>query len=114
MKRNARQHSGIALPAIIFMIVIVALLVGAMAQLLNVASGVTDIRLQSSRAFWAAKAGVERAAYHINATDTCAPAAGTYTINGVQVVLAPPFFPPRISNPAEKLITLELQQSKRK
>lgn len=87
MKWNARQHSGIALPAIIFMIVIVALLVGAMAQLLNVASGVTDIRLQSSRAFWAAKAGVERAAYHINATDTCAPAAGTYTINGVQVVV---------------------------
>jgi len=87
MSRWSGAHSGIALPAIIFMIVIVALLVGAMAQLLNVSSGVTDIRLQSAKAFWAAKAGVERAAYHVNATAACAPAAGTYTINGFQVLV---------------------------
>lgn len=82
-----RDQKGIALPAIIFMIVVVALLVGAMAQILNVSSGIVDIRTQSSRAFWAAKAGAEWAAYQINSSNTCAAATGTLSINGFQVTV---------------------------
>lgn len=88
---NGRQRQfGIALPAIIFMIVIVALLVGAMARILNVSSSATDIKLQSTRAFWAAKAGAEWAAYQINAnpSGTCAVATGTLTVNGFQVAIS--------------------------
>lgn len=79
------RTQGIALPAVIFMIVIVALLVGAMARMLNVSSAITDIRMQSSRAFWAAKAGAEWAAYQINANGNCAAATGSLSINGFSV-----------------------------
>lgn len=86
---NVGRHSyGIALPAIIFMIVIVALLVGSMAQILNVSSGITDIRMQSTRAFWAAKAGAEWAAYQINSANSCAAATGNLSINGFQVAVS--------------------------
>lgn len=83
-----RTQSGIALPAIIFMIVIVALLVGAMARILNLSSGMTDIRLQSTRAFWAAKAGAEWAGYQIHANNNCAAASGSQTINGFAVTVS--------------------------
>ncbi|NIR92194.1 MAG: hypothetical protein GWO08_00525, partial [Gammaproteobacteria bacterium] len=78
-------QSGIALPAIIFMIVIVALLVGSMAQILNLSSGMTDIRLQSARAYWAAKAGAEWAAYQVNVNNDCTAATGSQNINGFTV-----------------------------
>ena len=81
-------NKGIALPAVIFMIVIVALLVGAMSRMLNVSSGITDIRIQSSRAFWAAKAGTEWAAYQINANGNCAAATGSLNVNGFSVVVS--------------------------
>ena len=81
-------NKGIALPAVIFMIVIVALLVGAMSRMLNVSSGITDIRIQSSRAFWAAKAGTEWAAYQINANGNCAAATGSFSVNGFSVAVS--------------------------
>ncbi|RLT97933.1 MAG: pilus assembly protein MshP [Ketobacter sp.] len=84
-REHIKRNQGIALPAVIFMIVIVALLVGAMARILNVSSAITDIRLQSSRAFWAAKAGSEWAAYQIHANGNCAAATGTLSINGFSV-----------------------------
>lgn len=85
--RLRQPHSGFALPAIVFMIVVVALLVAAMSQILNVSSGITDIRTQSARAFWAAKAGAEWAAYQINSANSCASATGNLNINGFQVAV---------------------------
>lgn len=76
-------HNGMALPAVIFMMVIVALLVAGMARLLGAQSGINNLQLLGARAFWAAKAGGEWAAYRINATGSCA--SGNLVIDSFQV-----------------------------
>lgn len=76
---------GFALPAVIFMMVIVVLLITAMTRLLSTQSAISDMQLLGVRAFWAAKAGADWAAYRINATHACA--TGNLTINGFQVTV---------------------------
>ena len=78
---------GFALPAVIFLMVIVTLLITYLARIQNTQSAVGDLRLQGSRAYWAAKAGAEWAAYQININNSCAAATGNLTINGFQVAI---------------------------
>ena len=84
MKLRARDK-GFALPAVIFMMVIVVLLITAMTRLISTQSAISDLQLLGVRAFWAAKAGAEWAAHRINVTHACA--TGNLTINGFQVTV---------------------------
>ena len=82
------RAQGFALPAVIFMMVVVTLLITYMARIQNTQSATGDLRLQGTRAYWAAKAGVEWAAYQVNRNNNCAAATGTLVLNGFQVAVA--------------------------
>lgn len=77
---------GFALPAVIFMMVIVVLLISYMVRMLNTQSAINDMQLLGTRAFWAAKAGAEWAAFRINRSGSCA--ADTLSIDGFTVVVS--------------------------
>jgi len=79
-------YKGFALPAIIFMMVIVVLLITAMTRLISTQSTINDLQLLGTRAYWAAKAGGEWAAYRINLNKACA--SGNLNIDGFQVAVA--------------------------
>lgn len=69
-------QSGFALPAVIFLIVIVALIIAALERISNNQTAISTMGLQSSRAYMAAYSGVEWAAYQVKTNNTC-PAVGT-------------------------------------
>lgn len=89
MIRQVKQR-GFALPAIIFLMVIVTLLIGYMARIQSSQAAANSLRIEGTRAYWAAKAGSQWAAYQINVStsNTCAPAVGTLSINGFQVAMS--------------------------
>lgn len=88
MSRTVKMR-GFALPAVIFLMVIVTLLIAYMARIQVAQSADVDMRLLAVKAYWAAKAGGEMAAYRINSSavpaNGCTAAAGTQTIDGFQV-----------------------------
>lgn len=78
-------QSGFALPAVIFLMVIVVLLITYMARMANTQASINDMQLLGVRAFWAAKAGGEWAANRIHTSGTCA--SDTLTIEGFSVAV---------------------------
>ena len=85
---NKHNSDGFALPAVIFMMVIVTLLIVAMVRIQVTQSATTDLRLLGTHAYWAAKSGAEWAAYQIHRSAPgagCTNAIGTMTIDGFQV-----------------------------
>lgn len=79
------NKKGFALPAMIFLMVVVTLLIGYMARIQSSQAAVSGLRIQSTRVFWAAKAGTEWAAFQLINNPSCAAATGSLTINGFQV-----------------------------
>ncbi|GAA3929453.1 hypothetical protein [Litoribacillus peritrichatus] len=76
-------QSGFALPAVIFLIVIVALIIAALERISNNQTAISTMGLQSSRAYMAAYSGVEWAAYQVQIitlpTDPSCPPLGKIT-----------------------------------
>ncbi|WP_426414977.1 hypothetical protein [Aestuariirhabdus sp. LZHN29] len=67
-----RRQSGFSLVAMMFLIVIVALAISFMARLMGVQSATADLGLLSSRAFQAARAGIEYQAHQVLDGNSCA------------------------------------------
>ena len=83
---SRHQRNGFALPAVIFMMVIVALLIMYMSRLLTTEAAAGNIALLGARAYWAAQSANEWAAYEINRTDACPTAPAGFTITGFSIV----------------------------
>ena len=85
---NKHSMKGIALPAIIFLMVIVALLVASMSRILSSETATTNLGLLSSRAYWSAQSAVEWAAYNIHLNNSCPTVPSGLSINGFSIILA--------------------------
>lgn len=84
-----RQHrDGFALPAVIFLMVVVALLVAYMSRLLTSETAAGNLALLGTRAYWAAQAANEWAAYEINRNSACPSAPANFTINGFRIAFS--------------------------
>lgn len=82
------DNGGFALPAVIFMMVIVTLLIAYMVRIQVTQSATTNMRLLGTQAYWAAKSGAEWAAYQIHRSAPgagCSNATGAMTIDGFQI-----------------------------
>jgi len=84
---NSKQHRtkqskqiGFALPAAIFFIVIVVLIVTFMAKIQDNQTSTFTLGLQSSKAYFAASSGIEWAAYIATTTNAC-PTGSAPTVN---------------------------------
>lgn len=83
------QSKGFALPAVAFLIVVIALIVAAMERINSGQQVTSTLGMQSSRAYMAAISGVEWTAYEISTNNTC-PSTGTISgmvLNGFVVEL---------------------------
>ena len=85
---NGRRHTGLALPALIFMLVVVTLLVGAMARLLSSQSATGNLNWLGTQAYWAAQSANQWAAHQIFAADACPTVPANFTINGFSISLS--------------------------
>ncbi|RLU01865.1 hypothetical protein [Ketobacter sp.] len=83
-----RKGRGIALPAVIFLMVIVTLLVASMSRLLSSETATANLNLQGKRAYWAAQSANEWAAYSIHLSNACPTVPANFTINGFAITLA--------------------------
>ena len=77
MKKSTEK--GFALPTVIFFLVIVASIVGTMSKLASNQAGATSLSIQSVRAYYAAKSGVEWAAHQIENSGSCSNSSLTLT-----------------------------------
>lgn len=84
---NKRRVMGIALPAVIFLMVIVTLLVANMSRILSSETAATNLGLLSSRAYWSAQSAVEWAAYNIHQSNSCPSVPSGFSINGFSISL---------------------------
>jgi MSHA biogenesis protein MshP len=92
MKSTAVRQNGLMLPVAIFLLVILAALVGYAMRLSLLANMGTTQDVQGTRAYLAARAGVEWAAYKVlspgsTSMQTCPTAPSPFTINGFNVTL---------------------------
>ncbi|MFC3152355.1 hypothetical protein ACFOEK_15075 [Litoribrevibacter euphylliae] len=69
-------NRGFALPAVAFLIVIVALIIAALERINSNQTATSSMGLQSSRAYYATYSGVEWAAYQVINNNAC-PATGS-------------------------------------
>jgi MSHA biogenesis protein MshP len=69
------KQSGFALPAVAFLVVIVALIISGLERISSGQTATNTMSLQSSRAYLAAYSGIEWAAYQVKTNTTC-PAVG--------------------------------------
>jgi MSHA biogenesis protein MshP len=85
---NNTLNRGFALPAVIFLMVVVTLLLGYMARMVAASSSSSDLRLLGARAYWAAQAANEWAAYQVAQDSSSCPAAPAgFNINGFAISL---------------------------
>lgn len=92
MKSIVFRQNGLMLPVAIFLLVILAGLVGYAMRLSLLANMGTTQDVQGARAYLAARAGVEWAAYKVlspgsNAMQTCPTVPSPFTINGFNITL---------------------------
>lgn len=83
-----QYHKGFALPAVIFLMVVVALLVAYMSRLLTSETAASNLAILGTRAYWAAQAANEWAAYEINRNIACPAVPANFTINGFRIVFS--------------------------
>ena len=88
MLKRLDRSSGFALPAVAFLIVIVALIIAALERINSSQTATSSMGLQSARAYYAAYSGVEWAAYQVRTNNAC-PSTGAIstTIQGFSVSL---------------------------
>ncbi|MGC1511226.1 hypothetical protein FT643_17155 [Ketobacter sp. MCCC 1A13808] len=80
------RHSGFALPAAIFIVVIIALMVAAMVRLGAGQTVGVNQGLLSTRAYWAAQSGLEWGLYQVSANGSCS-GSSTLDVGMFQVVV---------------------------
>lgn len=83
-RQNARS-SGFALPTIIFLMVIVAMLLGTMVKLSTQQSASVDLALLSARADLAARSALEWATYEIRQNHSCAAVSTEPSLTGFAI-----------------------------
>jgi len=84
------HQGGFALPAVAFLIVIVALIIAGLERINSNQTVSSSMGLQSARAYYAAYSGVEWAAYYIKNNNSCPPDGDIgANINGFLVEIAP-------------------------
>jgi len=66
-----RKNRGFALPAAIFVLVVVAAIVASMVRLGATQINQVNMSLLTSRAYWAAQSGLEWATHQVSATNAC-------------------------------------------
>lgn len=87
MNRKSSIQKGFALPAAIFLVVIVGLIIAGLQRISSSQIATSTMGFQSSRAYMAAFSGIEWAAYRVKTTTAC-PATGVIaglTLMGFQV-----------------------------
>ena len=87
MNRKHSAQKGFALPAAIFLVVIVALIIAGLQRINSNQIATSTMGFQSSRAYMAAYSGIEWVAYRVKTTTVC-PATGAIaglTLMGFQV-----------------------------
>jgi MSHA biogenesis protein MshP len=83
---SLRPQKGFAIVAAIFLLVVLSAL-GAFMLTISGSQHVTSAQdIQGTRAYWAAKAGIQWAASRINTTAACA--AGAFVLDGFNVTVA--------------------------
>jgi MSHA biogenesis protein MshP len=86
-----RLDSGFALPAVIFLMVIVTLLITYMSRIVSSESAVNNLNVLGMRAYWAAQSANEWAAYKIYSNalaatgSACPSTPANFTINGFSI-----------------------------
>ncbi|GLQ33504.1 hypothetical protein [Litoribrevibacter albus] len=80
-----RREKGFALPAVAFLIVIVALIIAALQRINSNQTATSSMGLQSSRAYYAAYSGVEWAAYQVRTTNICPTGTLADRIQGFEI-----------------------------
>lgn len=89
MMRRVAWQGGFSTVAAIFLLVILAALGGYMVTFSNTQHITSAADLQGSRAYWAARAGIEWAAFQLQASATACPAASSsFTLEGFTVTVA--------------------------
>lgn len=86
---SGTRIQGFALPAVAFLIVVIALVITAMDRINTSQQATTTLGMQGARAYMMAISGVEWTAFQIRSTNAC-PTAGTITglvLHGFQVDL---------------------------
>ncbi len=89
--KKHQLNQGFALPAAIFVLVVLAAVVVAMMNLSATQTQVVNDSMQVSRANWAAQSGLDWAIYQIvddTAAASCVDATGAKTIDGFSVVIS--------------------------
>ncbi len=95
MNRVPRSQSGFVLPAAIFLLVILAALATYMVSLSRTSHISSALDIQGARAYLAARAGIEWAAWQLLQNNSCQPAspplglAGTLSTFSVSVSCSP-------------------------
>lgn len=79
------RNSGFALPTLIFLMVIVAMLLGTMVKLSTQQSASVDLALLSARADLAARSALEWATYEIRQNHNCAAVSTEPTLAGFTI-----------------------------
>lgn len=83
------KMAGFALPAVIFLLVVVTLLLGYMARMSAASSSATDLRLLGTQAYWAAQSANEWAAYQISQNSSACPTVPSgFTLSGFAISLS--------------------------
>lgn len=83
--QNAIRSSGFALPTVIFLMVIVAMLLGTMVKLSTQQSASVDLALLSARADLAARSALEWATYEIRQHHSCASVSPEPSLAGFTI-----------------------------
>jgi len=81
------HNKGFALPAVIFMMVVVTLLIAYMVRIQATQTATSDLRLLGVKAYMAAQAGAQLAAYKVSTGNSCATISGSLSIDGFQVTI---------------------------
>src|SRR5690606_39688153 len=83
---NARQR-GFGLVAALFLILVIAGVIAAMARLAVTQHSTSSLALQQARAYQAARAGLEWGMYRVLVDDAC-PASEQFNVSGFAVTVA--------------------------
>jgi MSHA biogenesis protein MshP len=85
---NSWRSSGMALPVVIFLMVIVTLLIGYMSRIVSSQTAATNLELLGTQAYWSAQSANEWAAHQINATSACPVTPSNFSINGFSILVS--------------------------
>ena len=78
-------NRGFALPAVIFLMVVVSLLIANMSRILSTESAATNLYLLGTKAYWAAQSANDWVAYQIHVNNACPTTPANFSIEGFSI-----------------------------